>query len=517
MNYKYFLLSAVLLGANAVSAQQQPTLTQYIYNRFSYNPAVAGVTKGASDLYLNHKRQWNNMPESPITTMGTFDMAVPNTNIGVGIQLYSDKAHLLANTGGSLNFAYHIPFNKDRTTSLSLGLSGGMDVQQFDFSRAVVSQQNDNALLASDATSASSVNAGAGANFHWKGLNAGISLRNLYTTNIRYRTETVGVSVRSAQVPQTMASLSYKFGKSDFITVEPTVMLRAVKNLPMQFDMGILASWKETIWVGAGYRTANVGSAGISGTIGMRLARRIMFAYSVENRFDTQDVYQSPFGLTHDITIGYRFGDTKTDSENDELRKIKEQLEKQDKMFSSKIDSISKVGGDRVAELETKISAQTATENANNGTIASLERKVGEAENEIVKLKNRPAQVITNSGGVSVPSTTSVITGSASSYAKSGSVYFENNSAVLGKKAKATLNSILEQMGDKNSSSPINLVGSASSEGNANLNLLLSNRRASAVKAYLEKRGVTRPIFISSEGAISPKSKDRKVEIFTGY
>jgi hypothetical protein len=64
-------LSIVVSGLMS-QAQQVPLLSHYYYNKFVWNPALAGFQK-YSQAYLIYRNQWNQIPGAPITKAVTID------------------------------------------------------------------------------------------------------------------------------------------------------------------------------------------------------------------------------------------------------------------------------------------------------------------------------------------------------------------------------------------------------------------------------------------------------------
>lgn len=68
-------------------------------------------------------------------------------------------------------------------------------------------------------------------------------------------------------------------------------------------------------------------------------------------------------------------------------------------------------------------------------------------------------------------------------------IYFDSGQASLGEKAKATLSGLL-QAAAASPSAPVTVRGHSDSKGDAGDNLLMSAKRANAVRAYLVEHGI---------------------------
>ncbi len=509
MKLKYILLSGFLGIGIAASAQQIPTLNQYTYNRFLYNPAVAGAS-GDPVVAVSHKRQWDNMPNSPVTTQLVFDMPF-GTNIGVGAQVFSDRTHLVNNTGGMATFAYYVPLDAKKEAKLSLGISAGVVGQNFDFQRATLEDLNDNAVL-KDVGSSVAFNANVGLNFKYKGLNAGLAVPQVANSNAKYSTQ-VSDKIRYQFERHWLAMLSYKFGDVNKITVEPNFMLRSVAGLPMQFDFGALANWKETFQLGAGYRSANLftNTAGINFTAGFNLKKQLGIAYTIETLMGND---AANFGNSHEVMLTYRFGGNREQAEK--IKALEDRLAanetKTDKALTTatNADSLAKANDARLGAVEKRTDATEGKLGAlekqvakNSSEIRDVSDRVSAVERDVKDLKSRKVEAISND----------------IAYKKMAQVFFENGKADLTATAKAELGALKTALDSKKGNFMIYIAGHASNSGSAQANMLLSVRRSAVVKRYLEGLGVKQPVLVMANGAEmneseKDKGSDRRVDVF---
>jgi len=100
-------------------------------------------------------------------------------------------------------------------------------------------------------------------------------------------------------------------------------------------------------------------------------------------------------------------------------------------------------------------------------------------------------------------------------------LYFENEGTKLTPESQALLPQVLQTARER-ASRDISVVGHASRQGDENLNIVLSRRRADFVAAQLEKAGIDRAdLDITSHGSANPlvvsrrknEPKNRRVEI----
>ena len=122
-------------------AQQLPRFSQYYFNEFLINPAIAGYD-GRTIVNLNARKQWigfsDNTPQTALVSAQTrllkhpFDIRTKGNGqriyekrsegrVGLGAIVYNDQNGAIHRTGAQFTYAYHI-FVRDN--QLSFGLTG---------------------------------------------------------------------------------------------------------------------------------------------------------------------------------------------------------------------------------------------------------------------------------------------------------------------------------------------------------------------------------------------------------
>ena len=148
MRIAHLLLIALLpLG---VGAQQLTQYTQYVFNHFSVNPAVAG-SKDCLDVRLGYRKQWSGFDGAPTTGWASLNGTITpkgkpfqKNKHGVGVFMESDNAGNWGYTRMVLAYAYHMQMSRDYY--LSLGFFGGAQQMKFDVGEAITGQPSDPAL-----------------------------------------------------------------------------------------------------------------------------------------------------------------------------------------------------------------------------------------------------------------------------------------------------------------------------------------------------------------------------------
>lgn len=499
------LAVAALAFGSAITAeaQQIPVLNQYIYNPMISNPSRTGLEKDGH-IYLGFRRQWANMPFSPTTGTASVDFPLRKTNIGLGLILFVDKTHLTNNIGAAIAYAYHIKLNPH--SRLSLGMTAGATNQRFDFRQSVLWDQGDVTTLRNTVGSAV-IDLAAGINYRYKNLDIGFSVPQLIQNDAKFRSNLTN-DVRYQFSRHYLGTASYLFGKPENITVKPNLMVRYVQGLPVQFDINAVANWKETAWLGAGYRSANTfqNTAGMNFSLGFAVKKQFSVTYTVETLLNKLD--QSSFGLSHEVLVSYKFPGwaSRIEQMEEDQRLEREANAQRNKVLNTKMDSLDK-------------NIDAADERINKGEKVddNLKEKNRQLEEELEKVKEDLKKV---SAGLATKGTGNGNT--TLTYAKLGSVYFDKNSYALDKTAKAQLDALVMTLKTKPDGSNLYLGGYASEEGSTNYNLQLSEKRSAEIAQYLQSKGIKLIIVPLAYGEINHENNEtddkrklnRRVDLF---
>ena len=103
-------------------AQQVPLYGQYYFNRFLYNPALAGES-GRTEAYLMGRRQWTAL-DGYQTRAVTLSGSPTGTNVGLGIYYVNDVNNIAVANNVYGNYAYKVKLNEG--SELDLGFNIGV-------------------------------------------------------------------------------------------------------------------------------------------------------------------------------------------------------------------------------------------------------------------------------------------------------------------------------------------------------------------------------------------------------
>ncbi len=313
---KGLIIFAAILITSGLDAQQLPIYSQYLFNKYLINPAVAG-SDGYTSLNLTTRQQWTGYQGAPQTyslsfngrllkqkykiRQNLFDQKTfkPHTEgkVGIGGTVFSDINGLVRRTGFSTSYAYHLWLQGGTQLSLGLAFTGyhyKIDQRQIQF------EDPDEPWLNTDFRKGIFVpDFNFGAYLLNRKYAIGFSVQELMEGFIRAGSQ----AYKDLKIQRTY----YLFGNYDFepdkkTLIQPSVLIKMSEQVRPQADVGVTWSYDNKLWVGATFRT---GSA-IIANVGVR-KERLFFGYSFD--FTLNSIQMSTYG-SHEFIVAARFGDT---------------------------------------------------------------------------------------------------------------------------------------------------------------------------------------------------------------
>jgi type IX secretion system PorP/SprF family membrane protein len=296
---KKIFITAAFTGAFALqaSAQQLPLYSQYAFNPFIYNPSMTGIA-GETNAFLTHRQQWTQMTGSPTTNAITVDGFMDDKNVGLGLAIFNDVQDINERMGIYTSYAYRLKINDDQ--QLRFGVSVGFLDNRIDFSRAVVKDVAD-PLLLSQIQRRAALDATAGVMYSWKELRVGISVPQVVGQKVEFSTTDARTYYQLNR--HFLGSVGYKYviNEEQKIALEPLAMVRWLPNTPFQYDVNVMASWRDMIWLGASYRS----NYAVGANLRVKLFGNLSAGYAYD--FIITPLRTSA-GISHEFMLGYTFG-----------------------------------------------------------------------------------------------------------------------------------------------------------------------------------------------------------------
>lgn len=300
--------------AAASAAQQMPLYSQYLFNEYLINPAVAG-SDGYTSINLTAREQWLGYSGAPRTYSFSYQTRLLKRSyiikgstarrkvfkpgrdgkVGLGGYIFSDRNGLVQRTGLQASYAYHTWIQG--STQLSFGLSATAFHFRIDEERIRLEDPDDPILYSDLRKGVFIPDANFGVYILNYRFNAGFSVEQLFQSYIKMG--------NPAYKNLSLLRHYYLFGSYSFpidskSEIEPNFMFRMSEQLKPQFDIGIRYTFLDDFWGGLTFRSANT----IITSIGTRW-NDMYFGYAFDYSFN--EIQNYTFG-SHEIIVAIKIG-----------------------------------------------------------------------------------------------------------------------------------------------------------------------------------------------------------------
>ena len=307
------ILLFLLIPGLELVAQQQPLYSQFAFNKFLFNPAVAG-SDHTTVIKVSGYEQWVGHSGAPKFHTASFDTRVfqqtrkPRKNIrkkfklfkpgtiGVGAQLFNEKYGTLSNTGLSLTYSYHLKMGRRQ---LSFGVSPVISNLGLKASDIILADEIDDPAVLGDKTRRWIIDFNFGIYFMDKDYYAGYSLHHISNSAIQWG-GTASSDYEIGRQHYLMGGYRYTINRD--LELEPSILLKIWENQKSQFDASVKCTIKQNYWCGLSYKTKH--SLSIFG--GLQVDR-YFFCYAFD--YHLSQVRKLNFG-SHEILMAVQLGET---------------------------------------------------------------------------------------------------------------------------------------------------------------------------------------------------------------
>lgn len=282
-----------LFAPAGLQAQQLPHFTQFMFNDYVLNPAVAG-TKDYYQVRSNSRFQWTGIVDAPQTISLSLNGPHSSRPMGFGGYLYNDVTGPTSRTGLYGTYAYNIAIKGD--VRLSMGLSFGIMQNKIDGTEISLHDDGD-PVMQGGISSTVVPDASVGFYFYASNWYAGFSAFQLFSNNLKVYDEKNGLNKLKSHF---YLLGGYRYDINDQFCIEPSVIIKAMSPVPIQIDLNAKVTYQEMVWLGLSYRSRDAASV----LLGYIHDKRYYFGYSYD--FSTSDIRNYNSG-SHEIMIGIRF------------------------------------------------------------------------------------------------------------------------------------------------------------------------------------------------------------------
>jgi type IX secretion system PorP/SprF family membrane protein len=300
--------------------QQLPLYSQYLYNKFLINPAVAG-SDGYTSVNLTARKQWIGLPGSP----QTFSLSVQtrflkhhayvkpaknnktvfrpqnDAKVGLGASVFSNQSGLIERTGFQFAYAYHIWLQ--RMTQLSLGLSFTGTYFKINEKMLTLEDQNDPLLNDNLRRGIFIPDATFGLYLLNHQYNMGFSINQIFGGSAKIGNPAYS-SYKLYRHYYVFGNYSFEYGKSIELRPDLLIMMSEAQNPVVSplVEFGMSFIYNQSFWTGLSYRT----SGAVIANVGVKVKNMFM-GYSLDFTFG--EIQRITYG-THELNIAWKFGDS---------------------------------------------------------------------------------------------------------------------------------------------------------------------------------------------------------------
>lgn len=291
---KILLLISFFAIARLVVAQDEAIFSHYNIMPVLINPSAAGFGN-MHQFQLNARAQWSGFADAPTTYAAQYNGPLGD-NFGLGVGVLTESAAQMNRVRAHLNYAFR--FQVSDMVKLSAGFSAEYQQVRLDNGIAgnIFFQEGDQIIEDfMDGRGVFDASLGFFSSFN-ENTQVGLSFTNL----VRSRISNMGIEDNNESVLSHYIFYAGHKIKMDDLTLEPSLLVRNVRDVPSQLDINLKASFlNETLTTGLSYRS--LGALGI--LLGTKLST-FEFYYSYDVFFQNFQKYNDG---SHEVTVALSF------------------------------------------------------------------------------------------------------------------------------------------------------------------------------------------------------------------
>lgn len=272
-------------------AQQDPQFTQYMFDRLSINPAVAGISGQLCGTAIL-RQQWSGFEGAPKTGLLNVSMPINKISSGIGMSVYLDELGQQKSTFARLHYSFH---RKIGGGTLGIGVYGGMGSHALGnrwIARDPIA--DDNAISASG-RSDGGFDLGAGIYYSTQKFWAGISSTHLPETELS------DVSIKMTRHYFVQAGYDWHIGGDKKYILTPSALMKS-DGSSTQIDLNATFLYNNQVWLGVGFRTEDAIAPMVGYQFKPNENSMMRIGYSYDVTTSTLSNYSSG---SHEVMLNY--------------------------------------------------------------------------------------------------------------------------------------------------------------------------------------------------------------------
>ena len=298
----------LILSVNQVTGQTSsdesyislayPVYSQYLHNGLLINPAYAGSREVLS-FFSSVRMQWLGIDGAPTLETVSIHSLLKNDKVGLGFSGQFLQYGVTKSNSFYADYAYHLIVGRGK---LSLGLRGGLDMSNTDFS-GIKESLNDptDPVFQTNDEPYYLPNVGSGFYYYNKRYFFGAAVPSF----LAYKKNSAGdISMDPFKNIDIMACAGMLVTFSPAFKLKPSVFLdySTDKTKEMRIDLNANLIIYDFVWIGGSWRTSeNVGVA----ILQLQVTPQLMLGYSYDFPVGSMSGY---WEASHEVILRYEFG-----------------------------------------------------------------------------------------------------------------------------------------------------------------------------------------------------------------
>ena len=251
-----------------------------MYYKLGYNPAFAG-SQEAPCLTAIFRQQWVGLEGAPAVQALTFNMPLSNQRVGIGANIYRHTIGITSITNLDAAYAYRVRLGYGM---LGIGVQGSVRAFKQDFNETLAIQnKNLDDKIPGNNESKTLLNFGTGLYYNSDRFYIGLSAPRLLENDIDFGGNDATIS---REVQHFYLMSGYLFELTDNLKLQPQLLMKYVKNVPVDADLNVNLIIRDLYTVGLSYRYGGDKKDGYGDSVDLlvaaQVADRLMFGLSFD-------------------------------------------------------------------------------------------------------------------------------------------------------------------------------------------------------------------------------------------
>jgi type IX secretion system PorP/SprF family membrane protein len=274
------------------AAQQKAMYSQYMFNGLAVNPAYSSIDEALNVTALT-RHQWVGFKGAPNTQTFAVHTPIKESNTSAGIMLIRDQiGEVIKENSVFLTLAQRVQIGEE--SYLALGIDAGISKYIANYSETGSPTAGTDNVFTNESTLRG--NFGFGVMFFSDKFYAGFSSPYFYYRGL----DNLGQQGSTAFRPHYLLQGGYLMNLGEDFKLKPNTLIKYVNGSPLQVDLNANLLVKETVWLGASWRSFD----SIDFIAEVQLTPRLQLGYAYD--FTTTALGSVQKG-SHEIMLNLRF------------------------------------------------------------------------------------------------------------------------------------------------------------------------------------------------------------------